>query len=120
MEKLLPSSHLLPPRDVEPEKGKRDSFTETQPRVCKSTVTENTVTQQQRDAAKGNVGDTVNETLNSSASASCALDVTGTGGRLFVFRDPPEARDCGEVSKRKRKRNFLNLKKGSVAPTNRL
>ncbi|XP_035008861.1 limbin isoform X1 [Hippoglossus stenolepis] len=120
MEKLLPSSHLLPPRDVEPEKGKRDSFTETQPRVCKSTVIESTVTQQQSDAAKGKVGDTVNETLNSSASAGCALDVTGTGGRLFVFRDPPEARDCGNVSKRKRKRNFLNLKKGSVAPTNLL
>ncbi|XP_019942666.2 limbin [Paralichthys olivaceus] len=120
MEKLLPSSHLLLPRDVEPEKVKKESFTETQPRVCKSTVTENTVKQQQSDAVKGKAGDAVNETLHSSASASCALDVPVTGERLFVFRDPPEARDCVIVPKRKRKRNFLNLKKGSVAPTNLL
>ncbi|CAL8402694.1 unnamed protein product [Arctogadus glacialis] len=40
-----------------------------------------------------------------------------TGERLFVFRAPPESYDGRGFSQKKKKRNFLNLKKGSVAPT---
>ncbi|XP_040891009.1 limbin-like isoform X2 [Toxotes jaculatrix] len=128
MEKLLPRSRLLPPRDVEPllveEKGKEDTFTKAQQPIYNSAMAENTVNQQQSDSAEEQVEDTVNETLHSSAgkymaaaSASSALDSSATGERLFVFRDPPETRDSVAVPKRKGKRNFLNLKKGAVAPT---
>lgn len=135
MEKLLPRSCLLLPRDVEPllveEKGKSsgggqvDSFTKAQRPMYESTMAENTVKQQQTDTAEEKVGDTVNETFHSSAgecmtsaSASSALGSPATQERLFVFRDPPETCGSVDVPKRKRKRNFLNLKKGSVAPTN--
>ena len=135
MEKLLPRSRPLLPRDVEPllveEKressggGQDNSFTKAQRPFNKSTMAENTVEQKQTETAAGKVGDPVNETLQgsageymTSASASSAPDTPATGERLFVFRDPPEACDCVDVPKRKRKRNFLNLKKGSVAPTN--
>ncbi|CAL8337842.1 unnamed protein product [Lota lota] len=40
-----------------------------------------------------------------------------TGERLFVFRAPPESHDAVDFPRRKKKRNFLNLKKASVAPT---
>ncbi|CAL8340825.1 unnamed protein product [Merluccius merluccius] len=40
------------------------------------------------------------------------------GERLFVFRVPPDSHGAGDFPRRKKKRNFLNLKKGSVAPTN--
>nr|XP_046240301.1 limbin-like isoform X2 [Scatophagus argus] len=120
MEKLLPRSCLPVPRDVAPalveEKRNEDSLT-----VCKS----GTVTQQNSDAAEQRAVDTVNETLYSAAeeyttpaSASAALGAPDTGERLFVFRDPPESLDPVGAPKRKRKKNFLNLKKGSVAPTN--
>ena len=125
MEKLLPRSSLPVPRDVAPllaeEKGKEDTLTKAQRPIYKSS----TVTQQHSDTAKGRVVDTVNETLHRTAeehpmpaSASTALSVPATGERLFVFRDPPESCDRMDAPKRKRKRNFLNLKKGSVAPTN--
>ncbi|XP_070759027.1 limbin-like [Enoplosus armatus] len=127
MEKLLPRSRLQLPSDVAPllveENGKEDSFTEAQRPIYKSTVTENTVTQQHSDTAKERVVDTVRETLHSTAeedrmetSSSTALSVPATGERLFVFRDPPESCDRVDARKRKRKKNFLNLKKGSVAP----
>eukprot|EP00064_Thunnus_orientalis_P006261 superscaffoldBa00000646_g6277 len=123
MEKLLPSSHLPVPKDVAPlpveEKGKEDSFTKAQPSIYKSTTTESTVTQQHSDTIEERVMEAVNETLRSSAlSASTAVGSLATGERLFVFRDPPESLDSTYAPKRKRKRNFLNLKKGSVAPTN--
>lgn len=124
MEKLLPRSHLHVPRDVAAllvgEKGKEDSLTKAQLPIYKSSTDENTVTQQCSDTAKEKVVDTVSETLHSTvpASASSAQGVPVNGERLFVFRDPPETCDSVGVPKRKRKRNFLNLKKGSVAPTN--
>lgn len=123
MEKLLPSSRLPIPRDVAPllveEKGKEDSFTKAHQPIYKSATTESTVTQQPSDTTEEKVTEAANETLHSSApSASTALGCPATGERLFVFRDPPESRDSVCASKRKRKRNFLNLKKGSVAPTN--
>lgn len=128
-EKLLPRSRLPLPRDVEPllveEKGKEDSFTKAQQPIYKSTAAESTGTQQHSDTAEGRVADTANETLHRTAeghtmpaSASAAPGVPAAGERLFVFRDPPESCDRVDVPKRKRKKNFLNLKKGSVAPTN--
>ncbi|KAM7422181.1 hypothetical protein PAMA_010313 [Pampus argenteus] len=119
MVKLLPRSRLTAPRDVAPpppveEKRKEDSFTKAQQPIYESSATESTVTQQHSDTTEERVTDSVNETLHSPAlSASPA-----TGERLFVFRDPPEVRDSSYAPKRKKKRNFLNLKKGSVAPTN--
>uniref|UniRef100_A0A3P8RZM6 EvC ciliary complex subunit 2 n=1 Tax=Amphiprion percula TaxID=161767 RepID=A0A3P8RZM6_AMPPE len=124
MEKLLPRSRLLLPRDAAPllveEKRKQDSFTKAQLPIYKSTLP---VKQQQSDGAKDRVVDTVNAALHGTAeeamaSACSALGSAATGERLFVFRDPPESCDTMDVPKRKRKRNFLNLKKGSVAPTN--
>ncbi|XP_078104189.1 limbin-like isoform X4 [Sander vitreus] len=129
MEKLLPRSRLLVSRDVAPllvkEKGKEDSFTKAQQPIHESTPTENTIAEQQNDTAKERFVDTVNETLHSTAeeymmpaSASSVLGVPATGERLFVFRDPPDSSGSVGAPKRKKKKNFLNLKKGSVAPSN--
>ncbi|XP_018533140.1 LOW QUALITY PROTEIN: limbin [Lates calcarifer] len=121
MEKLLPRSPLMLPRDVEAllveEKGKEDRFTKAQLPIYKSAMAENTVKQQQSDAAEEKVHSSAGEYMT-SASASSVLDSPANGERLFVFRDPPVSCDSAAVPKRKRKRNFLNLKKGSVAPTN--
>ncbi|XP_044036940.1 limbin-like isoform X2 [Siniperca chuatsi] len=128
MDKLLPRFLLLLPRDVASllveEKGKEDSFTKAQRPVYKSTVTENTVTQQYSDTAKERVVDTVSETLHNTAEedrmavpSSTSMSIPATGERLFVFRDPPESCDRVDAPRKKKKKNFLNLKKGSVAPT---
>lgn len=120
MEKLLPRSCLPAPSRVAPllveEKEQEDSFT-----IYES----DTVSQHHSDTAKGRIVDTVNEMLHSAAeanitpaSAGAALSVPATGERLFVFRDPPESCGCVDPPKRKKRKNFLNLKKGSVAPTN--
>ncbi|XP_073323560.1 limbin-like [Pagrus major] len=125
MEKLLPRSRLPLPRDVAPllveEKGKEDSLTEAQRPIYKPS----TVTQQHGDTAQERVEKTMNETLHSTAkeyatlaSASTELSIPAAGERLFVFREPPESCEHVDAPKRKRKRNFLNLKKASVAPTN--
>lgn len=120
MEKLLPRSRLLLPRDVAlllvEEKAEEESFTKAQQPVCKSAMTENTVTYQHSRTAKERVVDTVSETLHSRAE-EYRMAASATGERLFVFRDPPESCDRVDAPKRKKKRNFLNLKKGSVAPT---
>ncbi|XP_045932132.1 limbin-like isoform X2 [Micropterus dolomieu] len=120
MEKLLPRSRLLLPRDVAlllvEEKAEEESFTKAQRPVCKSAMTENTVTYQHSHTAKERVVDTVSETLHSRAE-EYRMAASATGERLFVFRDPPESCDRVDAPKRKKKRNFLNLKKGSVAPT---
>ncbi|XP_033990959.1 limbin-like isoform X2 [Trematomus bernacchii] len=120
MEKLLPRSPLLAPRDVTPllvgEEGKEDSPTKAQRPIDKSTVTENTVSKPLNDTEKETLQSTTEEYMM-PASASSVLGVHATGERLFVFRDPSEPCDIVEAPKRKKKRNFLNLKKGSVAPT---
>ncbi|XP_058488255.1 limbin-like [Solea solea] len=125
MEKLLPKSCPLLPRDAEAEREKEDGCPGAQRPVNRSNLTENTVQQQQSEPAKEKAGPSVSETLHgsageyvNSASASSAPSSSSAGERLFVFRAPPESHDCVDVPKRKRKRNFLNLKKGSVAPTN--
>ncbi|XP_075952025.1 limbin-like [Anarhichas minor] len=123
MEKLLPRSRVLAPRDVAPllveEKEKEGGFTKAQRPFYKATVTEDTA-RQQNDTAEERAVNTVNETLHSTAEEymmpSCAS--TAAGERLFVFRDPPESCVSAGAKRRKRKKNFLNLKKGSVAPTN--
>lgn len=125
MEKLLPRSRLPLPRDVAPllvtEKGKEDSLSEARRPIYKPS----TATQQPSDTAKERVEKTMNETLHSTAkeyatlaSASTELNIPAAGERLFVFREPPESCEHVDAPKRKRKRNFLNLKKASVAPTN--
>uniref|UniRef100_A0A8C6NU16 EvC ciliary complex subunit 2 n=1 Tax=Nothobranchius furzeri TaxID=105023 RepID=A0A8C6NU16_NOTFU len=100
VEKLLPRSRLLLPRDAGAgEGGKQDGFTKAkQPELVKRLLSD-TVREETHDPADEN-------TTSHSAF----------GERLFVFRDPPESRDTENVPRRK-KRNFLNLKKGSVAPT---
>uniref|UniRef100_A0A1A8DQR3 Ellis van Creveld syndrome 2 n=1 Tax=Nothobranchius kadleci TaxID=1051664 RepID=A0A1A8DQR3_NOTKA len=99
VEKLLPRSRLLLPRDAGAgEGGKQDGFTKAkQPELVKRLLSD-TVREETHDPADEN-------TTSHSAF----------GERLFVFRDPPESRDTENVPRRK-KRNFLNLKKGSVAP----
>ncbi|XP_019108891.2 limbin isoform X2 [Larimichthys crocea] len=124
MEKLLPRSRLPVPRDVAPllveEKREEDGFTKAQQSIYKSSA----VTQQHSDTAKERLVDTASEALHSTAekyATTASASPQGnppTGERLFVFRDPPESCECVDAPKRKRKRNFLNLKKGSVAPTN--
>lgn len=116
MEKLLPRSR---PRDVEPrlveEKGRQECFTKAQQPIFKSGVAEDTIKRQQSDTAGEKVRAALNEAGENTASASASP--AAAASRLFVFRDPPEAGDTVSVPKRKKKRNFLNLKKGSVAPT---
>lgn len=51
------------------------------------------------------------------ASTGPELGFAATAGKLFVFRDPPQSCDLAEPPRRKKKKNFLNLKKSSVAPT---
>ena len=125
MEKLLPRSRLPLPRDVAPllvaEKGKEDSLSEAQRPIYKPS----TATQQPSDAAEEKVEKTMNETLRSTAeeyvtlaSAGTELNIPAAGERLFVFREPPESCEHVDAPQRKRKRNFLNLKRASVAPTN--
>lgn len=125
MEKLLPRSCPLTPADdaalLVEEKEKENSFTNTHWPLYKSTTTENRALDSVKcDAAAERAVDTLNETLHSSAEEHMTSAAVGpaSGERLFVFRDTHETRDSVEVFKTKRKRNFLNLKKGSVAPAN--
>ncbi|XP_005731372.1 limbin isoform X2 [Pundamilia nyererei] len=121
MEKLLPRSGLVLQGDTAPlltkEKGKKNSCSKAQQPLYKSGLP---VKEQQSDSGREEVVDTVKEAEEHtpSASACCAPGSPATGEKLFVFRDPPESCNSVDVPNRKRKRNFLNLKKGSVAPTN--
>lgn len=119
MEKLLPRS--LRPKDaarpLPEEKQQRAGLTKTQTPLHKPAMS---VKQQQSDGANEGVMERVEEALHSTAEEHMTSASAGSaaGGRLFVFRDPPESFDSASVQKRKKKRNFLNLKKSSVAPTN--
>lgn len=121
MEKLLPRSGLVLQGDTAPlltkEKGKKNSCSKAQQPLYKSGLP---FKEQQSDSGREEVVDTVKEAEEHtpSASACCAPGSPATGEKLFVFRDPPESCNSVDVPNRKRKRNFLNLKKGSVAPTN--
>ncbi|XP_077582436.1 limbin-like isoform X1 [Stigmatopora nigra] len=116
MERLLPTFHL--PFAV---KKKEDSFMMgTLPRY-KSAINENphkhTEPPNQSNAEQGN------ETPQSSAedmiptSANMEVIYEDTGERLFVFRDPSQSHISINSHKKKRKRNFLNMKRGYVSPT---
>ncbi|XP_071750583.2 limbin-like [Centroberyx gerrardi] len=119
MEKLFPSPRLQAPRDIAPvlveEKGKEDVITNVQQPIHKSAMTchGTTATQQHHDTPR----EGVEEASSSSASTALGIPFPATGERVFVFRVPPESHDNMDATRRKRKRNFLNLKKGSVAPT---
>ncbi|CAB1354190.1 unnamed protein product [Coregonus sp. 'balchen'] len=53
-----------------------------------------------------------------SANDAVVLDIPTTGERVFLFRALPEPQNTtGATNRKRKKRNFLNLKKGSVAPT---
>ncbi|XP_051931737.1 limbin-like isoform X1 [Hippocampus zosterae] len=117
MERLLPRSRL-----ALAEKGKEDNFMKEKLPGYKSAIGENTrrhsEAPSQGDAEKGN------ETRHSSAeedvlptSANGEVICQASGERLFVFRDPPQSHISICSPRRKKKRNFLNLKKGCVAPT---
>lgn len=55
--------------------------------------------------------------VGTPASAGLEQSFPAMAGKLFVFRDPPQSCDLEEPPRRKKKKNFLNLKKSSVAPT---
>lgn len=55
--------------------------------------------------------------VGTPASAGLEQSFPAMAGKLFVFRDPPLSCDLEEPPRRKKKKNFLNLKKSSVAPT---
>ncbi|KAM4613703.1 limbin-like [Polymixia lowei] len=120
-EKLFPSLRLQAPRDVAPVLVKEK---EEEGGLAKPAMTEDTAALQHKGAATEESVEAVDETLYgssvalaASASASAILGLPATGERVFVFRVPPESHDNMDTPRRKRKRNFLNLKKGSVAPT---
>ena len=112
LEKLLPRALLQVPGDVAPplvkDKGK-DRLNVYKP---------DSVTRQHENAVTERPMDSAGEDPRPVVSASSALSAPATGERLFVFQSPPESCDYGNAPKRKKKRNFLNLKKSSVAPTN--
>uniref|UniRef100_A0A672HWV0 EvC ciliary complex subunit 2 n=1 Tax=Salarias fasciatus TaxID=181472 RepID=A0A672HWV0_SALFA len=115
MEKLLPRSQL--PGDTPPPvqgKEKDNSFTKTQEFIYKSATPGELL---RSDGAQREPTDTATGGLHSTAEERTACS-SASGERLFVFREPPESRDFADVPKRKKKRNFLNLKKSSVAPAN--
>lgn len=114
MGKLLPRSCFPVVRNVAPllveDKEKEDTFAVDQ---------RDTVTQQQRSSsakqasvAAGNV-----PSIAAEYGTHASTSPEATAGRLFVFRDPPQSCDRAEPQRRKRKKNFLNLKKSTVAPT---
>lgn len=120
MEKLLPRSRLLLPGDVPPlpveVKGKLDSFTKAQ-LVSKPAELVEQLQSDPVDTVREAVHHPAEESMSSASACSVPDGTTVTGEHLFVFRDPPEARDIVSVPHKKKRRNFLNLKKGSVAPT---
>lgn len=118
MGKLLPRSCFPVLRNVAPllveDKEKEDSITVDQ---------SDTVAQQQRSSSAkqasvgaGNVPCAAAE-CGTHASTSPKSSSPAAAGKLFVFRDPPQSCDLAEPPRRKKKKNFLNLKKSTVAPT---
>lgn len=117
VEKLLPRSFLLGPRDGAPVLEEENRLARVQQSVSKPTVIDSRVyDRRQSDTGEQRVRDTVNEVAGESGTSVRVSPAAG--GRLFVFRDAQESPDNVDVPKRKKKRNFLNLKSGSVAPTN--
>jgi len=107
MDKLLPGARSPPPPLVEgPEEEKKEEEEEER---------------KEEEENKKEEEDAAHRPVCEAAVAAAEPAVgppapRGAGERLFVFRLPPES-GGGRAPKRLRKRNFLNLKKGSVAPT---
>lgn len=122
MGKLLPRSCFPVLRNVAPllteDKEKEDSLSVEQ----SDTVVQQLQQQQRSSSAKqasvdaGNVPSAGAE-CGRHASTSPESSSSATAGRLFVFRDPPQSCDLIEPPRRKKKKNFLNLKRSTVAPT---
>ncbi|KAM9759636.1 limbin-like [Menidia menidia] len=116
MEKLLPRSHPLLPRGAAPslaeDKGKQTSLLKAQQPLSEAAMAVRPLQSPGPDTARGEP----NSTAEQNVTPASACTSPATAERLFVFRDLPESCDRVDVSKRKKKRNFLNLKKGSVAP----
>ncbi|XP_015249860.1 PREDICTED: limbin [Cyprinodon variegatus] len=109
VEKLLPRSRLDAGSLQAGDRGKKDLNTNGQQPVLKPATF---VRQLQSDTARAV---TEAENCPDEEKETSACNAPGRE-RLFVFRDPPESDNPAVVPKRKKKRNFLNLKKGSVAP----
>ncbi|XP_068451342.1 limbin-like [Clinocottus analis] len=124
MEKLLPRSRVPPPRDAAPplaeEKEEEDGSSDAPRAVPEAAVTADAVTRRPGGAKGRAVNPSGQERLRGpEGSEPSSSSVPAAGGeRLFVFRHPPESCGSAGAAKRQRKRNFLNLKKSSVAPTN--
>ncbi|XP_074521708.1 limbin-like [Halichoeres trimaculatus] len=102
MEKLLPRPLHPIPQDVAlllVKEQEKNRLIEVQSPIYNPPLTENSAKQQHSDTGE-------------------QMEVHSAGDRLFVFRDPPDSGNHGDVPKRKKKKNFLNLKKkSSVAPS---
>lgn len=118
MGKLLPRSCFPVVRNAAPllveVKGKDGGLTVD----CSDSVAQ----QQQRSSAigAGVEAETVPTTAakdGTRASTGLEQSFSAMAEKLFVFRDPPQSCDLEEPPRRKKKKNFLNLKKSSVAPT---
>lgn len=123
MGKLLPRSCFPVLRNVAPllveVKGKDGGLTvdcsdsvaqqQQQPQRRRSSAIEAGVEAETAPAAAARDG--------TRASTGLEQSFPAMAGKLFVFRDPPQSCDLEEPPRRKKRKNFLNLKKSSVAPT---
>uniref|UniRef100_A0A8D0GKX6 EvC ciliary complex subunit 2 n=1 Tax=Sphenodon punctatus TaxID=8508 RepID=A0A8D0GKX6_SPHPU len=58
------------------------------------------------------------ELLEQTDSTAEAIELSGTGEKIFLFRDQPDHTLCLQSSPRKKKKNFLNSKKAVLASMN--
>lgn len=121
MGKLLPRSCFPVLRNAAPpppppllveDKGKEDGLTADRT----DAVARRSSSANQASVDKGNVPSAAAED-GTHAPAGPEPGSPATAGKLFVFREPPQSRDLAEPPRRKTKKNFLNLKKNTVAPT---
>ncbi|KAM9523834.1 uncharacterized protein ACWYII_043332 isoform 1-T3 [Salvelinus alpinus] len=140
LERLFLKPRPEAPRDViqvlVQEKGRegvlRPTPQQLTPKPVATGMSQTTTSEQLQDFVLISVGGGVevdSETVFDSTTAAehstsdlgndaVVLDIPTTGERVFVFRTPLEPQNTTGATNRKRtKRNFLNLKNGSVAPT---
>ncbi|XP_045079741.1 limbin isoform X2 [Coregonus clupeaformis] len=140
LERLFLNPRPEAPRDVMQvlvqEKGRegvlRPTPQQPTPKPVATGTSQTTTSEQLQDSVLISVGGGVevdsetvfDSTTVTKTSTSCPAndavvqDIPTTGERVFVFRAPLEPQNTTAATNRKRKkRNFLNLKKGSVAPT---
>lgn len=121
MGKLLPRSCFPVLRNVAPllveDKEKEDSLTVDQAdTVAQQQQQQRSSSAKQASVDAGSVPSAAAE-YGTYASTGPEPSSPVTAGKLFVFRDPPHSCDLTEPPRRKKKKNFLNLKKSTVAPT---